>query len=111
MLLRGLSRTQRLSRSKGRRRAPGCQPTPPGRQEDKECPKQLCDTDHKDTVSGVTVKTIFGSLAGGSGDDNIALHGDGAKDSGSCGDGVDTVLADSVPNDTVAADCENVSRP
>ena len=46
-------------------------------------------------------------VSGGDGDDTIAAR-DGAVDDVSCGTGVDTVSADW--NDTVAADCETVSR-
>jgi Thrombospondin type 3 repeat/RTX calcium-binding nonapeptide repeat (4 copies) len=47
------------------------------------------------------------TLAGGPGSDRIAAR-DGEADSVNCGDGADTVDADTV--DRVAADCENVAR-
>jgi hypothetical protein len=47
------------------------------------------------------------ALAGGAGSDRIAAR-DGEADSVSCGDGTDTVEADTV--DQIAADCENVAR-
>jgi hypothetical protein len=47
------------------------------------------------------------TLAGGPGSDRIAAR-DGEADSVVCGDGADTVDADTV--DRVAADCENVAR-
>jgi RTX calcium-binding nonapeptide repeat (4 copies)/Thrombospondin type 3 repeat len=47
------------------------------------------------------------TLAGGPGSDRIAAR-DGEDDSVTCGDGADTVDADTV--DRVAADCENVAR-
>jgi Thrombospondin type 3 repeat len=47
------------------------------------------------------------ALAGGPGSDRIAAR-DGEVDSVNCGDGGDTVEADTV--DSVAADCENVAR-
>ncbi len=45
--------------------------------------------------------------AGGPGDDTLRMR-DGIADEVSCGDGLDTVLADTV--DSVAADCEQVTR-
>jgi hypothetical protein len=45
---------------------------------------------------------------GGDGDDRVAVGYDGARDRVRCGPGVDTVTADLV--DTVASDCELVSR-
>jgi hypothetical protein len=47
------------------------------------------------------------ALAGGAGSDRVAAR-DGEVDSVNCGDGADTVDADTV--DLVAADCENVAR-
>jgi len=47
-------------------------------------------------------------LIGGPGNDSIAANGDGARDSISCGPGLDIVNAD--PVDSVAGDCEVTSR-
>lgn len=57
-----------------------------------------------DTVAGGSGND---ALAGGVGDDTIAAR-DASKDLIGCGAGVDSVAAD--PFDTVAADCEKVSR-
>jgi RTX calcium-binding nonapeptide repeat (4 copies) len=48
------------------------------------------------------------SIVGESGPDRIALHADAARDTASCGPGIDIVNADL--NDAVAADCEVVAR-
>lgn len=48
------------------------------------------------------------AILGGDGPDRIALHADGARDSASCGPGVDVVNAELA--DAVGADCEIVTR-
>jgi hypothetical protein len=48
------------------------------------------------------------TIAGGAGNDAIAANGDGARDTVSCGPGVDIVNAD--PGDSVARGCEVTSR-
>ncbi len=48
------------------------------------------------------------SLSGSDGDDRLSAHADGARDAVRCGEGTDVVNAEL--QDTVAADCEVVSR-
>jgi len=47
-------------------------------------------------------------IAGGAGHDSVAANGDAARDTISCGPGIDIVNAD--PGDSVASDCEVTSR-
>jgi hypothetical protein len=48
------------------------------------------------------------TLSGGAGNDRLAVHADNARDAVSCGAGLDIVNAEL--GDTIAADCEVVSR-
>ena len=84
---------------------------------------RLVGTPHADTIDGRggndTILGLGGSdlligglgrdkIFGGPGNDSIAANGDAARDTISCGTGRDIVNAD--PADSVAADCEFVSR-
>jgi hypothetical protein len=66
--------------------------------------EDLTGSDHNDVLTG---SSVFNSILGGDGDDDVHVN-DAGPDQVGCGIGTDTVTADS--QDTVDPDCETVTQ-